>query len=189
MNFHKAQQEFVSLIKSAASKVNPYLWRLSGDEPNSLCKFLGLKENELKAILRLLRIYNGNNNDNFSKNNFELLMLMCKPDVDWVPYRINNKPERFIKIGPGGKELCPKDFYDTSGSLRLYPVVDEHIPTFRTKSQRSMLMQLLAVGGSAATMMNNNNEISDKLLTKPIISPLKSLSLRKACYLGTSKNL
>jgi len=119
MNFHEAQQLFVSFIKSAGSNVNAYLWRLSGDAPN----------------------------------NFDMLMMLCESHLDWVPYRLNLRPERFIKIGHGAEELRPKDFYDTSGSLRLYPVDDEHVPTLRTKSQRSVLMQLVAAGRSAAATM------------------------------------
>jgi hypothetical protein len=51
MNLHEAQEEFVSFIKSLGSNVDAYLWRLFGDAPNSLCKFLGLEEEELKIIL------------------------------------------------------------------------------------------------------------------------------------------
>ena len=85
MNFLEAQQEFVAFIKSAAEKVKPYLWRLSGDAPNSFCKVLWLEEGELKMILRLLRVYNADNNDSFSKNNFDTLMMLCKPEADWGP--------------------------------------------------------------------------------------------------------
>jgi hypothetical protein len=108
--------------------VDAYLWRLSGDAPNSLCKFLGLEEEELKIILRFLRVYNADNNNFFSKNNFDILMLMCTPHLDWVSYRLNLKPERFINIGRGVEKLRPKDHYDASGSLRFYPVEDQHVP-------------------------------------------------------------
>jgi hypothetical protein len=161
MDFYQAQQQFAEFIKSASDKVNAYYWRLSGEAPNSLCKFLGVEEEELKTILRLCKVYNVDSNDNFSRNNFEMLMMMCKPHVDWVPYRHNLKPERFIRIGHGGEGLRPKDFYDSDGNLARYPVADEHIPSLRTKSQRSLLTTLLSAGRSA---MKNNNEACDETM-------------------------
>ena len=81
-------------------------------------------------ILRLLRVYNADNNDSFSKNNFDTLMMLCKPEADWVPYKLNSRPERFIRMGLGGEGLQPKYFYDLkTGSLLLYPIDDENIPT------------------------------------------------------------
>ena len=172
MNLHEAQQELAEFIKNTASKVKAYYWRLSGDAPNSLCKFLGLSEGELKVILRLCKIYNSANNDSFSKNNFDLLMLKCSPHLDWVSYKVNMKTERFIKIGSGGEGLRPKDFYGSNGSLALYPVEDEHIPTLRTKSQRSVLMKLLAAG-SATTTYKRSPDIN-KMDTSA--SPRKTVS-------------
>jgi hypothetical protein len=40
----KAQDDLAATIKEAASKTLPYYWRLSGNEPNSLCQFLGIEE-------------------------------------------------------------------------------------------------------------------------------------------------
>jgi hypothetical protein len=99
MDFYQAQQQFAEFIKSASNKVNAYYWRLSREAPNSLCKFLGVEEEELKTILRLCKVYDVDSNDNFSRNNFEMLIMMCKPNVDWVPYCHNLKTERFIRIG------------------------------------------------------------------------------------------
>lgn len=161
MNLHEAQQEFVSFHQSVGNNVNAYLlWRLSGDAPNSLCKVLGLKEEELKIILRFLRVYKADNNDSFSKNNFAILMLMCTPDLDWVQYRLNLKPERLIKIGRGGEGLRPTVFYDSDGteSYEVYPVEDEHVLTLRTNSQKNPLMILLAVA-SRSTTKNNHDDV------------------------------
>jgi hypothetical protein len=74
MNYLEAQQELAETIKNAAMKVNPYFWQLSGDKPNSLCRFLGIGEEELKKSLRLCKIYNGPK-DQFSKNNFEMTTI------------------------------------------------------------------------------------------------------------------
>jgi hypothetical protein len=83
MDFHQAQEDFAKLIKSVADQVQSYYWRLSGDAPNSFCQFLSLEEEELKAILRLCKVYNVESNDSFSKNNFDTLMLLCRhPTVD-----------------------------------------------------------------------------------------------------------
>jgi hypothetical protein len=93
MDFYEAQQQLAEIIKSTASKVDAYYWRLSGDAPNSFCKFLSLAEDELRKILRLCKVYHADFNDNFARNNFEMLMIMCKPHVDWVDYRLNGKPK------------------------------------------------------------------------------------------------
>jgi hypothetical protein len=152
MNLHDPQQELSEFIKSAAEKVKRYYWwRLSGDAPNSLCKFLALDEHDLKIILPLCKIYNGDS-DSFSKNNFDLLMLRCQPHLDWAEYRLNRRPECFIKIGrsgEGGKCKRPKNYYESNGTLLLYPVADKHIPSIRSKLQCSVLTKLLtaAAGG------------------------------------------
>jgi hypothetical protein len=70
MIYLQAQHEFADSIKLVGSKVKSYFWRLSGEEPNSLSRFLGIEEKELKSILRLCKIYPGDK-DSFSKNNFE----------------------------------------------------------------------------------------------------------------------
>jgi hypothetical protein len=71
--------------------VNAYYWRLSGEAPNSLCKFLGVEEEELKTILQLCKVYNVDSIDNFSRNNFEI-------DVDddvQAPCRLGAIPSLF----------------------------------------------------------------------------------------------
>jgi hypothetical protein len=93
-----------------------FFWQLSGDAPNSLCRFLGMTEDELKIVLRLCKIYIGEQ-DNFSKNNFELTMSHC--GCDWTTCRLNGKVERFIKIGKEGQVMLPKDMYDIDGNLSL----------------------------------------------------------------------
>lgn len=143
MNFLEAQQELAESIKSASSKVETYFWRLSGDAPNSLCKFLGMGEEELKVILRLCRIYTGEK-DNFSKNNFE--MTMSQSLCDWTTFRLNGKLERYIRIGVGGEITIPKDMYASDGSLSCYPVEDQHVRNIRTKAQKGSLPKLLDVG-------------------------------------------
>ena len=69
MHYMEAQKDLATSIKSIGSKVNSYFWRLSGDEPNSLCKLLSMQEEELKVILHLCQIYFGQNNK-FNKNTF-----------------------------------------------------------------------------------------------------------------------
>jgi hypothetical protein len=129
----EAQQELAKSIKAMASTTpKAYFWRLSGDEPNSLCRFLGMGEEELKVVLRLCKIYTGEK-DNFSKNNFELFVSQC--ETDWTTYRLLGKAERFIRLGQLCSEVVlPKDQYNASSSLSYYPVEDEHIRNLRTKS-------------------------------------------------------
>ena len=69
MSFLVAQSELATCIKKASSQVDFFYWRLSGNAPNSLCKFLGMDEEEFKEELRRCKILTGKN-DNFSKNNF-----------------------------------------------------------------------------------------------------------------------
>jgi hypothetical protein len=150
MNYLDAQKKLAETIAAAGSKVNPYFWRLSGDAPNSLCRFLGIEEEELKLVLRLCKIYTGEK-DNFSKNNFELLMSQC--GCDWTTFRLYQRVERFIKIGDGsvGEVVLPKNMYDVESNLCCYPVEDQHIRIIRTKSQKGSLPELLEVsnkGGS-----------------------------------------
>jgi hypothetical protein len=135
MSHMAAQQHVASFIKSTSAAVKPYFWRLSGDAPNSLCRFLGVDEEELKSVLRLCKVYKGEK-DNFSKNNFELLVLQC--ETDWTTYRLNGKAERFIRLGHGDSSevVLPKDQYDAIGTLSYYPVEDENVRSLRTKSQR-----------------------------------------------------
>ena len=105
MELFEAQQQFADFVKSLSDTVNAYYWWLSGEAPNSLCKFLGVQENDIKILLRFFKVYHLESNDNFKKKNFDSLMLMCHPHVSWVEYRLNGKPERFIKIGLGGVGL------------------------------------------------------------------------------------
>ena len=100
-------------------------------------------------------------NDNFKKKNFDSLMLMCHPHVSWVEYRLNGKPERFIKIGLGGVGLRPKDFYNLVGNLvtLLIPVEDEHFVNLWTKSQKNPLTILLAEA-VRSTMKNSVTQAS-----------------------------
>ena len=92
-------EELATTINSVASNLNCYFWRLSGDAPNSVCKFLGVEEAQLKVVIRLCKIYTGKK-DNFSKKNFENFMLVLSPR-DWTTFRFNGKVEYFIKIGGG----------------------------------------------------------------------------------------
>jgi hypothetical protein len=106
MNFLNAQRELAESIKVVSGKVKSYFWKLSGDDPNSLCKFLCIGEEDLKTVLRLCKIYIGSN-DNFSKNNFENTMTLC--GCDWTIFKLNGKAERFIRIGEqGGAAILPK---------------------------------------------------------------------------------
>jgi hypothetical protein len=158
MNYLDAQNELSEAIKMVSSKVKSYFWRLSGDAPNSLCRFLGMEEKELKSVLRLCKILNGEK-DNFSKNQFELLMSQC--GCDYTTYRLQAKVERFILIGNGEGELVlPKDQYDLSGALQYYPVEDEHFWNMRTKSQRGSLTKLLA----AVNVHQSSEECKDNSL-------------------------
>jgi hypothetical protein len=123
MNFLHAQEKLAESIIKAGRGVSPYFWRLSGDAANSLNRILDVPEEDLKVALRLCKIYTGEN-DNFSKKNFD--SLITKSGCDWTTYRLNNKVERFLKVGDkGGKAaFLPKDMYRTfdADSLVLYPV-------------------------------------------------------------------
>jgi hypothetical protein len=143
MNFRVAQEQLALQMKTVSSKVNFYSWRLSGDEPNSLCRLLGMEEEELKVVLRLCKVYIGET-DNFSKNNFEQVMGLC--ECDYTAFRINSRVERFIRVGKEGEVVLSKDMYDEEGNLSHYPVDDEHVKIIRTKSQRGSLPALVNVG-------------------------------------------
>lgn len=152
MNYQEAQQELANAIVRAAETTKPYFWKLSGDDPNSICRFLDISEEELKRLLRLCRIYYGDS-DKLSKDNFELLMTRCGC-LDWTTYRpFGGKTERFIKIGnqPHPDEvILPKSMYGSDGNLLAiaYPVQDEHFRNIRTKSQKGTVTQLLELASA-----------------------------------------
>jgi hypothetical protein len=170
MNYRVAQQELAASIMSVSAKVNFYFWRLSGDEPNSLCKLLGMEEEKLKSVLRVCKIYIGDL-DNFSKNNFESVMGICK--CDHTTYRPQGKVERFILVGMQGEVVLPKDMYDQDGKLMLYPVEDEHIKIVRTKSQRGALPTIAELGekNKAAMDAAATKDRSESKQGKTVMSP------------------
>jgi hypothetical protein len=168
MNFRVAQEQFGIQLKTVSSKVNFYFWRLSGDEPNSLCRLLGMEEEELKVVLCLCKVYTGDT-DNFSKNNFEVLMGLC--ECDFTTYRINNKVERFIRVGKEGKVVLPKDMYDEDGKLSHYPIEDEHVKSLRTKSQRGPLPNLVNVGNKRAIEAGALKGCTDRKQAYADVSP------------------
>jgi hypothetical protein len=102
-NFLEAQEKLADTIVSASSQlVGGYFWRLSGDEPNSLCRFLGMEEDELKVILRLCKIYIGEK-DNLSKKNLDSFVTRAK--CEHTTYRIKKQLVWFIMIGNNAKLL------------------------------------------------------------------------------------
>jgi hypothetical protein len=144
MNFMEAQQELAEYIKAMAASVKAYFWTLQGDGPNSLSRFLGIEEEDLKVVLRLCKIYVGDK-DKFSKNNCELLVTQC--ETDWTTYRLQGKAVMFIRLGQGSEVVLPKEQYDAEGNRNLsyYPVEDQHVRNLRTKSQKGGLQKLLNV--------------------------------------------
>jgi len=168
-NFPSAQQKLAEAIAVAGERVTPYFWRLSGDEPNSLCRILGMEEEELMAILRTCKIYFGEKG-NFSKNNFEVLMFRC--GCDWTTYHLNQKTERFIKIGKKeGEVVLPKNMYDAEGNLSYYPVEDQHFRTLRTKSQKGSLNTLVELGKGEADTIASKEYKKRKDVDQRTISP------------------
>jgi hypothetical protein len=148
MNHLEAQDELAESIKVAGSKVKAYFWRLSGNDANSLCRFLGMEEEKLMIVLRLCKVYFGEK-DNFSKNNFE--SLMAKSCCDYTTFKYNGRQERFIKIGTEAETVLPKDMYGMDGSLVYYPIEDEHVRNLRTKSQKGSLPNLVNIGTKQAS--------------------------------------
>jgi hypothetical protein len=57
MNYLQAQSEFAETVKNTSAKGTAYFWKLSGDDANSLCRFLNMSEEALKDVLRLCKIY------------------------------------------------------------------------------------------------------------------------------------
>jgi hypothetical protein len=43
MDFLQAQKELLGILKSISDKVDHYFWRLTANEPNSLCILLGIE--------------------------------------------------------------------------------------------------------------------------------------------------
>jgi hypothetical protein len=160
----------VDSIKAASVRVNAYFWRLSGDEPNSLCRLLGMEEEELKVILHLCKIYIGDK-DNLLKKNFDSFLNLCC--CEHTTYRLKKQLVWLIKVGNGNSVTVPKDMYDANGCLSYYPIEEEHFRVVRTKSQRGKLPMLVNLGNKQAASeaeeaenkaSNNNNK---KIYTSP----------------------
>jgi hypothetical protein len=174
MNYLQAQSEFAETVKNASAKVTAYFWKLSGDDANSLCRFLNMSEEELKDVLRLCKIYNGEK-DTFSNNNFELTMSLC--GCDFTTCRLKGTVERFLKIGKEGKAVLPRDMYDLGGNLSFYPVEDEHVRTLRTKSQRGSISKLVNAASQLCSDVGKPSEKQGRNKTKTVESPKDLLFL------------
>jgi hypothetical protein len=171
MNFLEAQDELAESIKSSATKVKTYFWRLAGNDANSLCRFLGMEEDKLMVVLRLCKVYTGEK-DNFSKNNFESLMAKC--GCDYTTFKYNGKQERYIKIGSTGETVLPKDMYGVDGTLSYYPVEDEHVRNWRTKSQKGSLPMLVNIGTKQQASQVDKDPVKNKPVVK-VLSPKQML--------------
>ena len=94
MNYVDAQRNFAEIIKTIAKQVDKYYWRLTGDEPNSLCKLLDIPWEELQLVMRSCKIFNGEE-DKFSRKKFESLMTECGREAtpEWTTYYVNGTME------------------------------------------------------------------------------------------------
>ena len=80
MNYFDAIAALAEIIEPLASTTAAYFWRLSGDEPNSLCCFLCIEEEEMKSLLRFCGIYFGED-DKFKSDKFDLTMVVLLPSL------------------------------------------------------------------------------------------------------------
>jgi hypothetical protein len=143
MHYATHQKNLVAAIKTVAANVAAYYWKLSGDEPNSLCKLLSLEEEDLKIVLRNCEIYYGQD-DFFNKNIFDEFIQYLSPH-GWILVKIRGKREYFIYLGDVGKPECPlpKALYNRAGELIWPPVLNKHIRESKTRSQQGAGPRLL----------------------------------------------
>jgi len=129
-----AQDQLASLIIKLSSCTVLHWWKLLGDEPNSLCKFLDMPYSDMRLVLRKCHILYGEG-DKFRTSEYE--KLMAQIGCDYTTYRPCGKPEHFIKLGDKTEDAAainkPKEMYSIGGILERMPVVGIHLPGIRTK--------------------------------------------------------
>jgi hypothetical protein len=118
MHFLQAQNCLAAIINDFGASTQQYFWRLSGEKPNSLCKFLGRNEEDVKAVLRMCFIYRGPL-DKINRKNFENLMSIC--GCQSTKYNM----EYDIAIGEGVGRISRKNYYP-DGKLHFFPTPDIH---------------------------------------------------------------
>ena len=164
MDHVMTQQLVADLVNKLASTTVCYWWKLLGDEPNSLCRFLDIPWKEMRLILRKCRVLYGAS-DSFKTVEYE--KLMTRISCDYTTYRPSGKPEHFMKIGDKLVDVHaverPKDMHSIgSGVLEKMPIVAVHVPGIRTKMSRRLASTLIAavteeVNSSASTSSSEDN--------------------------------
>jgi hypothetical protein len=138
MDFVSARRELSMVIRSLAVGMNRCFWKLSGDDPNSLCRFLCIEEDQLRQVLRLCGVFTdtAKTKDRLSKNNFDLLMAEISSGGNT---HNTFKKMNYIEIGDAGEAILPKDVQ----ALDFCPTAGVHFKKLQTKSQRAVLTKLL----------------------------------------------
>lgn len=142
MDFYEALKGVAELLKQVSSQTaEAYYWLITGDEPNSLCRLLGITEEEMNTVFVACRIF-APDTSKFSANYFQMLTSLA--EVDSTVYKINKVSHRFILIGQGKDYVLPRDAYSTNGDLKVHPVQGKHTIPIRTKSETAILTTILS---------------------------------------------
>jgi len=156
LNEVTAQQHLVLLVNRLAATTTACWWKLLGEEPNSVCKFLDTSWEDMRLILRTCGVLHGPT-DSFKTKKFE--DLMGRIGCDWVLYRPSRKIDQFLRLGEQRNNAdavqVPKDMYSHGGILDQWPVSGVHMPAMRTKGCKCLSANLTSLcsnsPGDAAT--------------------------------------
>lgn len=121
-----AQEKFAKTLTQESEKVASCFWKLSGDDPNSLSRFLGLTWSELREILVLCAVckhstwfMDRNNLATLFRDRCGFKCTLCKHQ--------ELKAEWFVKVGKGKEVTTPQENHDAKGELMELPMVGDHV--------------------------------------------------------------
>eukprot|EP00978_Attheya_sp_CCMP212_P022473 scaffold67100_cov51-Attheya_sp.AAC.1 len=132
----EAQQKLADVINILGTKVMPYCWKLTGNDPDSLCNLLNVDDLTMESIIRLCGLFRTMSANVYTPKFEEFAMKLNRPNVDWGMFRPakTTKQVPFLRIGSmervgeGTKSysLKAKDQYEKNGVLILLPEDKEH---------------------------------------------------------------
>jgi len=160
LNEVTAQEDLAVLINRLSVAAVSHWWKLIGDEPNCLCRFLDMPWEDLRSILRKCRVLYGEN-DSFRTIKFE--ELMGRIGCEWSLYRPSHKIDQFLRLGdqntPDAVHV-PKDMY-SGGLLKQWPVSGVHMPNIRTKGCKRLANNLVSLCVDPATSSHMEPEYEE----------------------------
>ena len=160
----EAQDLLANSMNIIAVHVQPYCWKLGGEDDDSLHNLLEITRSEMDGILRLCGVYGPSDNRVKLRIFEDFALKMSKPNIDWQMYRPMNSTSRtpFIRMGnpaivDDGRDNCSlkgSDQYNKDGRLELIPSLHNKL-SIKPRELRKNMSILLSV-----LVTNTNKERS-----------------------------